>query len=125
MKVLLVDDDPDIRMVAMIALKSVGQWDVMEADSGADALGKAEAYEPDLILLDMMLPGMDGMATLAALRRRPGLAHTPAIFMTAKVREADVARYLAAGATGVIQKPFDPMALPGEVQRILKATSAG
>jgi CheY-like chemotaxis protein len=74
---------------------------------------------PDLILVDMMMPGMDGMAALAELRASEELKHVPVIFMTAKVQKGEVERYLLAGALGVVSKPFDPMTLPKEIERIL------
>jgi two-component system OmpR family response regulator len=124
MKILLVDDDPDIRRIGALSLEKVGGFAVVLAASGAEALGKLEQEHFDLILLDMMMPDMDGIATLTAERARPAERVVPVIFMTAKVQGGEVDRYLRAGALGVIEKPFDPLALPGEVRRIL-AQSAG
>jgi two-component system OmpR family response regulator len=119
MKILLVDDDPDIRRIGTLSLEKVGRFAVVLAASGAEALSKLEHERFDLILLDMMMPDMDGMATLGALRARPAERGVPVIFMTAKVQGGEIDRYLRAGALGVIEKPFDPLALPSDVRRIL------
>ena len=119
MKILLVDDDPDIGRIGTLSLERVGGFQVLLASSGAEALRKGQSERPDLILLDMMMPDMDGMATLSALRAQAETAAIPVIFMTAKVQGGEVERYLRAGARGVIEKPFDPLGLPAEVQRIL------
>lgn len=124
-KVLLVDDEPDIRKIGQVSLKSVGRWETITAASGAEAIELASQHQPDVILLDMMMPQMDGLATLARLREQPALRETPVIFMTAKVQPSEVTRYLAAGAAGVIQKPFDPMRLPDEVRGIVAAARSG
>lgn len=121
MKILLVDDDADIRLIASIALRQVGKFDVTTASSGPEALQKLAENVPDVVILDLMMPGLDGLGTLAAMRERPALASLPVIFMTAKVRHSEVERYLAAGAMGVVQKPFDPMSLAREVTSILQA----
>ena len=118
-KVLLVDDEDDIRTIGQVSLSRVGGWQTVLASSGADALAKAAAERPDLILLDVMMPGMDGPTTLARLRAQEATAATPVIFMTAKIQKQEVARYLELGAVGVIGKPFDPMTLPAEIKRLL------
>jgi CheY-like chemotaxis protein len=118
-KVLMVDDEPHVRRVAELSLDKVGKWSVSLASSGADALAVAERERPDLILLDVMMPGMDGPTTLRALQGHPALSGIPVIFMTAKVQEHEIARYLELGAAGVICKPFDPMKLPEQIRRIL------
>lgn len=121
LKLLYIDDDPDIRAIVEIALGLDPSIEIRTAVSGADALrlaGQAE-WRPDVLVLDIIMPEMDGLATLAALRRLPGLSETPAVFMTASVRDADVARYRAAGAVGVVLKPFDPLLLASEVRALL------
>jgi CheY-like chemotaxis protein len=120
MKVLIVDDEADIRRVGELSLQSVGGWDVLLAENGAQGMETAKAQSPDLILLDMMMPEMDGLTVLSQLRQDPALQSTPVIFMTAKVQRDEVARYLEAGAAGVVHKPFDPMTLPDEIRRILE-----
>ncbi|HEX8822066.1 MAG TPA: response regulator [Archangium sp.] len=121
-KVLLVDDEDDIRTIGQLSLSRVGGWQTVLASSGAEALTKAAAEGPDLILLDVMMPGMDGPTTLGQLRAQEATAKTPVIFMTAKIQKQEVARYLELGAVGVIGKPFDPMTLPAEIKRLLSPT---
>ena len=122
-RVLHVDDDPDIREVAVMALEMLGGFTVATCDSGAKAVETALSFAPDVILLDMMMPGMDGPATLNELRKNPGTAAIPVIFMTAKVQAHEVGGYLALGAAGVIAKPFDPTALSGQIKDILRRAS--
>ncbi|WP_375771778.1 response regulator [Archangium gephyra] len=118
-KVLLVDDEDDIRTIGQLSLSRVGGWQTVLAASGAEAITKAAAEQPDLILLDVMMPGMDGPTTLGQLRAQASTAKTPVIFMTAKIQKQEVARYLELGAVGVIGKPFDPMTLPTEIKKLL------
>jgi CheY-like chemotaxis protein len=121
MKVLIVDDEADIRRIGELSLQSVAGWDVVLAESGAQGVEAAKAHRPDLILMDMMMPEMDGLTTLKQLRHDPDLESTPVVFMTAKVQRDEISRYLEAGALGVVQKPFDPMTLPDEIRKILDA----
>ena len=117
-KVLCVEDEADIRTVAELALASVGGFQVLLCSSGAEAIEKAAGFKPDIMLLDVMMPGMDGPDTLRALRALPGLATVPAVFLTAKAMPSEVARYKKVGALDVIAKPFDPMTLADHVKRI-------
>ncbi|MGZ3419876.1 MAG: response regulator [Polyangiales bacterium] len=119
--VLLVDDEPDIRTIGAMSLRRVGKWEVRVASSGAEAISLAVEAVPDVILLDVMMPELDGPATLKALRENPKLASVPVIFMTAKVQAKEVERWLAIGAVGVIRKPFDPMTLPSEIKSLVAA----
>ena len=116
--VLCVDDDPDILEVAQISLELVGGLTVTGLGGGAQCLAEAETIRPDLILLDVMMPGMDGPATLKALKAVPALKAIPVIFMTARVQEVEVEQYLAMGAVAVIPKPFDPMTLADQIKAI-------
>lgn len=120
-KLLHVEDDEDIQMIARMVLVDLGGFDVMQCASGAEAVEKASAYGPDLMILDYMMPGMNGMATLLALRDLPGLKTVPAIFMTAKVLAVTEDEMAAAGVVGVITKPFDPVSLPSLVSGFLAA----
>jgi two-component system OmpR family response regulator len=117
-RILFVEDDPDIQTVARMALEAVGGFTVLSCSSGAEALERVTGFAPDLILLDVMMPGMDGLATLEALRRLPHSLETPVVFMTAKVQAQEVARYRQLGAVDVIAKPFDPMTLSDSVRAI-------
>ena len=117
-RILYVEDEPDIRAVAQMALEAVGGFTVIVCESGPAALAAAPGAAADLILLDVMMPGMDGPGTLRALRQLPATANTPVIFMTAKVQAAEVAHYRSHGALDVIAKPFDPMALAEQIRSI-------
>lgn len=117
-RILYVDDEPDIRAVAQMALEAVGGFTVLLCASGAEALARAEAFAPDLILLDVMMPEMDGPATLAALRKLPALADTPVLFFTAKVQTTEVAELKSLGAFEIVAKPFKPMQLPQTLREI-------
>lgn len=116
--ILLIEDDPDIQMVGRLALESVGGFRVTVCSSGEEGLATAPAALPDLILLDVMMPVLDGPATLAQLRTIPDLRQTPVIFMTAKVQNHEVNGYLSQGAIAVIPKPFDPMTLAATIAGI-------
>jgi len=120
-KILLVDDEADIRLIAEISLSNLGGWEVLQAGSGLEALELASRERPDLILLDVMMPGMDGMTTLQKLREQEHGRTTPVIFMTARVQKSEVDRLLALGVRGLIPKPFDPMTLPAEIRSILES----
>lgn len=117
-RILMVEDEPDIQTVARLALETVGGFTVAACDSGEQALAMAPAFGPDLILLDVMMPGMDGPSTLTALRRIPALQSVPVVFMTAKVQPQEVESFMGLGAEAVIAKPFDPMALADQVRAI-------
>ncbi len=117
-QVLYVEDEPDIQMVARLALESLGGFTVEICSSGDEALARAPAFKPQLILLDVMMPGMDGPTTLKKLRGLPQFADTPVVFMTAKVQPGEVAGYRELGALDVIAKPFDPMTLADQVKAI-------
>ena len=121
MKVLIIDDDADIRFIAGLSLSRLGGMEVVEAASGAEGVRKAQDEKPDVILLDMMMPVMDGSATLAALRSQPATAATPVIFLTAKAMRVEVERLRALGAAGVLIKPFDPRTLPGDVRALVES----
>lgn len=115
-KILHVEDEVDIQEVAKMALEAVGGMDVKTCGDGEEALSVAPEFQPDLFLLDVMMPGMDGPETFLALQKLPGFENTPAIFMTAKVMEAEVERLKELGALGVIAKPFDPMTLTDQIR---------
>jgi CheY-like chemotaxis protein len=117
--ILLVDDEPDIRTIAELSLAQVGGWKVVLASSGVQALEIAGKHKPDLILLDVMMPEMDGVTTFQALANRDDTREIPVIFMTARVQSQERERYVGLGAAGVIAKPFDPMRLPDDIRGIL------
>ena len=117
-RILCVEDEPDIQTVARLALETLGGFTVEICSSGNEALDRAPDFDPQLILLEVMMPLMDGPATLCKLRELPQFAATPVVFMTAKVQPGEVASYREVGAADVIPKPFDPMTLSGQVQAI-------
>lgn len=117
-RILYVEDEPDIQTVARLALETLGGFTVEICSSGNEALDRAPDFYPQLILLDVMMPLMDGPATLGKLRELPQFATTPVVFMTAKVQPGEVAGYRTIGAVDVIPKPFDPMTLSSQVQAI-------
>ncbi len=118
-KVILVDDDPDIRVVGEMSLSQVGGWEVFIASSDKELLEMIEEVRPDLILLDVMMPEMDGPSAFQKVREIEQFKNTPIIFVTAKVQKQELDRYFALGATGCISKPFDPMTLPAEIVEIV------
>ncbi len=118
-RLLLVDDDDGVRFVACSALERVGGWTVTAVSSGAEAIREADASPPDAILLDVMMPGLDGPSTLARLKANPATADIPVIFLTAKARSGQHDILLEHGAKGVLVKPFDPMQLSNQVAALL------
>ncbi len=114
-KILHVDDDDSIRGVTRLALEKVGKFEVLSCASGTDALASFASFAPDLVILDVMMPQMNGPETLAALRRLGLSDQVPILFMTAKVLPAEQERLLQVGAFGVIIKPFDPMQLSAQI----------
>ncbi len=121
-KVLHVEDDGDIREIAEMALSLSGEFDVTQCDCGESALSVAPDQHPDILLLDMMMPGMTGSETLIELRKISHMAHVPAVFMTARAEHAEIANMVSTGAADVIPKPFDPMTLGDQIKEILQRT---
>jgi len=121
--ILHVEDEPDIQEVARMALEAFGGFTVETCSTGEEALEKGPGFNPDLILMDVMMPGMDGPSTLLAMRKTPELKDTPIIFMTAKVMEAELQRFRELGAADVIPKPFDPVTLADQVREIWERVS--
>jgi two-component system OmpR family response regulator len=115
-KIVYIEDERDIQTVAKLALEMVGGFEVELCSSGEEALRRAPALSPDLIMLDVMMPGMDGRATLRALRELPMHADTPVIFVTGKVQAHEIAEFKQLGAIHVLAKPFDPMSLADDVK---------
>lgn len=120
-RILYVEDEPDILLVGKMALEAVGGFTVIACASGQEALIAAPNAQADLLLLDVMMPGLDGLGTLKALQKIPATARTPVIFMTAKVQAAEVDVYIKLGALEVIPKPFDPMELSAQIRKIWAA----
>lgn len=117
-RILYVEDEEDIQKVARVALETLGKFELKICSSGEEAVQEAEAFGPDLFLLDVMMPGMDGPATLEALRKIPALAGIPAMFMTAKVQPQEVAHFKSLGAIEVLSKPFEAMKLAQQIKDV-------
>ena len=118
-RILIIDDEDDIREVAAMSLESVAGWEVILASSGAQGLVRAAEYLPDAILLDVMMPGMDGPTTFRELRKNPRTARIPVLLLTAKVQSNDQRRFADLGVEAVLFKPFDPMTLSAEISTVL------
>jgi CheY-like chemotaxis protein len=118
-KILIIDDEQDIREVAALSLESVAGWEVVVANGGALGLEQASKEQPDAILLDVMMPGMDGPATFRELQKSPATASIPVILLTAKVQSADQRRFADLGVRAVLTKPFDPLKLASQMESIL------
>lgn len=117
-RILYVEDDADIREIVRVSLEMVGDYDVAACESCGDALDVVDEFNPDLLLLDVMMPELDGPATLRKLRQRESAANAPAVFITAKVQAGDMAHYERLGVVDVIVKPFDPMVLSERIGQI-------
>lgn len=118
-KILIIDDEDDIREVAALSLETVAGWEVLVANSGAAGLERARMEKPDAILLDVMMPGMDGPSTFRELQKAPTTAAIPVILLTAKVQSADQRRFADLGVRAVLTKPFDPLTLASQMEKIL------
>lgn len=118
-RVLIIDDEDDIREVAQASLEMMGGWEVITASSSSEGLALAETEQPDAILLDVMLPDMDGPTTFQKLQSMPATQQIPVVLLTAKVQAADQRRFADLGVTAVLSKPFDPVALAGQVAAVL------
>jgi CheY-like chemotaxis protein len=121
-RILIVDDEDDIREVAQVSLELVGSFEVLTASNGREGLERARAAQPDAILLDVMMPEMDGPSTLAELRADPATRDIPFLFLTAKTQTGERTRLAQLGADGILDKPFDPLKLASEVASSLRWT---
>jgi CheY-like chemotaxis protein len=117
-RIMHVEDDPSIQTVARVALEAVGGFEVCTCSGGQEALDRFESFAPQLILLDVMMPTMDGPSTLRNLQQQFDLTKIPVVFMTAKVQTNEIESYKALGASDVVVKPFDPMKLSEQIQAI-------
>lgn len=117
-KILYVEDDSDIAAIAKIALESMGGFTLCVCNSGQQALREVEKFEPDLIMIDVMMPDMDGTMTLKALREIPGVKDIPVVFITSKSQSHEIKNYLSLGVLSIITKPFDPITLAKSIENI-------
>ncbi len=118
-KILIIDDEDDIREVAALSLESVAGWETLTAASGAEGIAKAADEQPDAILLDVMMPEMDGPATFQQLRKNPATANIPVLLLTAKVQSHEQRRFAGLGVEAVLLKPFDPLKLSAQIASAL------
>ena len=123
-RVLVVDDEADIRDIARLALETIGGWQVSVASSGTEALALAAAERPDAILLDVMMPGLDGLETFQKLQANPQTRDIPVVLLTAKTQIADRRRFEAAGVRAIVTKPFRVLDLAADVATLLGWTGA-
>jgi CheY-like chemotaxis protein len=118
-RILIIDDEDDIREVAGLSLETVAGWEVILASSGAQGIARAIEHQPDAILLDVMMPIMDGPATFRELRKNPATAHIPVMLLTAKVQSTDQRRFADLGVDAILFKPFDPLTLSTQIADVL------
>ncbi len=118
-KILIIDDEDDIREVAALSLESVAGWEVIVASSGGQGVARAMEHQPDAILLDVMMPGMDGPTTFRELRKNPVTAKIPVLLLTAKVQSTDQRRFADLGVDAILFKPFDPLTLSAQIAGVL------
>lgn len=119
-RVMVIEDEPDILTIITMSLESVGGYSTIGCSSGFEALEKIDDFKPDLILLDVMMPGMNGPTTLKAIQEKPDYASIPVIFITAKAQTQEITNYKEIGAIDIIIKPFDPMSLSNVIKGILE-----
>ena len=118
-QILVIDDEEDIQEVVQLCLKTVGDWEVLTASSGQEGIALASVEQPDAILLDVMMPELDGVATFKELQTNPATRHIPVILLTAKVQAADQRRFAELGVAGIISKPFNPLTLTSKIAETL------
>jgi CheY-like chemotaxis protein len=118
-RILIIDDEDDIRQVAALSLETVAGWDVLLANSGQQGIERASVEQPDAILLDVMMPEMDGPTTFLKLRANQTTAHIPVLLLTAKVQGPDQRRFAGLGVAAILLKPFDPLTLAEQISTVL------
>ena len=118
-RILIIDDEDDIREVAALSLEAVANWQVMTASSGQEGIATATAALPDAILMDVMMPGMDGPTTFRQMQQEPAISNIPVLLLTAKVQGTDQRRFKDLGVAAVLFKPFDPLTLAQQIADVL------
>ena len=118
-RILIIDDEDDIREVAALSLEATAGWEILTASSGAEGIDIASAEQPDAILMDVMMPGVDGPTTFARMQQTPAISHIPVLLLTAKVQGVDQRRFAGLGLAGILFKPFDPLTLADQISEIL------
>jgi CheY-like chemotaxis protein len=122
-RVLIIDDEDDIREVAALSLEATAGWQILTAPSGTQGIEIAIAQQPDAILMDVMMPGVDGPSTFREMQQIPAIAHIPVVLLTAKVQGVDKRRFADLGVAGVLFKPFDPLTLADQISETLRWTA--
>jgi CheY-like chemotaxis protein len=117
--ILIIDDEDDIREVAALSLEATAGWKILTASSGAEGMTVAAAEQPDAILMDVMMPGVDGPTTFRSMQQMPEIAHIPVLLLTAKVQGVDQRRFAGLGLAGILFKPFDPLTLSQQIADVL------
>jgi len=118
-RILIIDDEDDIREVAALTLEATAGWEILTASCGADGIRAAAESLPDAILMDVMMPGMDGPTTFRQMQLDPAIAGIPVLLLTAKVQGVDQRRFAGLGVAAVLFKPFDPLTLASQVSEVL------
>jgi CheY-like chemotaxis protein len=118
-RILIIDDEDDIREVAALSLEATAGWHIFTASSGAAGMEIATEQQPDAILMDVMMPGVDGPTTFRIMQQNPVISHIPVLLLTAKVQGVDQRRFAGLGVTGILFKPFDPLTLAQQISDIL------
>jgi len=118
-RILIIDDEDDIREVAALSLEATAGWQILAARSGAEGIAIASAQHPDAILMDVMMPGVDGPSTFRLMQAIPAIAHIPVLLLTAKVQGIDQRRFAGLGVAAVLFKPFDPLTLAQQISEVL------
>jgi CheY-like chemotaxis protein len=118
-RILIIDDEDDIREVAALSLEATAGWQILTASSGSAGIELAAAEQPDAILMDVMMPGVDGPTTFAYMQQNPAIAHIPVLLLTAKVQGVDQRRFSGLGLAGILFKPFDPLTLAQQISTAL------
>jgi DNA-binding response OmpR family regulator len=119
-RILVIDDDDGVREIIQFSLEAAAGWEVSTADSGSEGLAKAETEQPDAILLDVMMPDMDGVQTFRQLQKNPAIQHIPTIFLTAKAKTNELQQFIELGVAGAITKPIKAQALVDRIRAILR-----
>jgi CheY-like chemotaxis protein len=118
-RILIIDDEDDIREVAALSLEATAGWEILTASSGAEGIDIAAAEQPDAILMDVMMPGVDGPTTFAKMQQTPSISQIPVLLLTAKVQGVDQRRFAGLGLAGILFKPFDPLTLAEQISTAL------
>ena len=118
-RILIIDDEDDIREIAALALEATAGWQVFTASSGVEGVAIATAEHPDAILMDVMMPGVDGPTTFRSMQQNPLIAHIPVLLLTAKVQGVDQRRFASLGVAAILFKPFDPLTLASQISEAL------